>query len=84
MSATIQQLQSLLSIVYKKDEAWSAELAKAFGNDAGDRRYDMNKAYHPDAANAAHAELYQARDAFNKAGGYHALFSIKAAERVSI
>lgn len=46
------------------DEAWHAELVKAFGKRAGDRRYDSDKSGHPMACRLAHAVWQQANEAW--------------------
>lgn len=56
------------------DNAWQAELVKAFGKDAGNRRYDMDKSGHPRACRVAHAQKRKAWRAFDHAGGFDALF----------
>lgn len=39
------------------DEAWSAELRRAFGSDACNRRYDLDRSSHPEPCRVAEAEF---------------------------
>lgn len=50
-----QQLQALQAACIEADNAWQATLEAAFGRDAGDRRYDLDKSSHPAECQAAHA-----------------------------
>lgn len=60
------------------DNAWQDELSKAFGKDAGDRRYEMDKSSHPAACLAAYEQKKMAWRAFNERGGFNALFFAEA------
>ncbi len=52
------------------DAAWQAELVKAFGRDACNRRYDMDQSKHPMACREAYAKWGAAMNAWKVASFY--------------
>ena len=61
-----------LSEIYKLrywDDRWSEALTKAFGRNAGDRRYDIDQSSHPQECRDLHALREIARRKVEKAMG---------------
>jgi hypothetical protein len=62
-AADMAQIKASLAFSAACD-AWSKSLRRAFGNRAGDRRYDMDKSGHPAECRALYAEFCRTRDAW--------------------
>lgn len=69
----LSELKARHRQLLEADELWSAALVKAFGSDAGDRRYDSDKHAHPFACREAHNYKQACNDRFEEIGGFPAL-----------